>query len=341
MSPNPQVGAVIVKENKVIATGYHRKFGAPHAEADALKKLKKHESKDATCVVTLEPCCFYGKTPPCTELLIKMGIRRVVIGMPDPNPLVSGGGISRLKEAGIDVFVGVLEKECLELNKAFVKYMKKKLPYVTIKIAQTLDGKIALENGASKWISSEISRNRVQRLRREHDAVLVGIGTILTDNPYLTLRKGKNKVLKRIILDTHLRIPLNSRVLSCPDPQNTLILCGEHNKPEKTAALQSKQVQVFTVKKNQQGHIHLQTALGLLGKSGITSLLVEGGSTIATSFLIDRLADRLLVFIAPKLFGNGLTPFQDLGLTRVDDAMQFRTFAWKKSGPDILFEGRF
>lgn len=341
VSPNPMVGAVIVKDQSILSTGYHEKYGSAHAEPNALGKLSRDETFGATCYVNLEPCCHTGKTPPCTEQLIDAGISRVVIGMKDPNPLVAGNGIQRLKDAGIKVESGILREECLELNKAFVKYISEKRPYVTIKMAQTLDGKIALENGQSKWISSEKSRNWVQRLRQEHDGILVGIETVLNDNPRLTRRKGKKTGLKRVVLDSSLRIPLESQILSDDEVHNTVIVCTDRTDQKKIDLLREKNIKVIVVKPDARNKVDLKQMLNKLAEDGMASLLVEGGSEVATSFLKKRLADRLLLFIAPKLFGNGLPAVRDLGVSEMDQVMNFFSSKWTKSGPDIVFDGRF
>ena len=232
VSPNPLVGSLIVKNEQILSEGYHAYFGGPHAEVDALSKLSMQERRDATLYVNLEPCCHYGKTPPCTEMILQSKLRKIVIGTADPNPLVKGRGIEILKKSGIEVVTDVLNDRCERLNAPYFKYMQEKKPYITMKIAQTVDGKIATDQYHSRWITNESSRRAVHRLRRESDAILVCAGTVIHDNPDLTLRMVRGKNPKRIILDRSLDMPLESRVLQHPDTQNTIVVTTKEADPE-------------------------------------------------------------------------------------------------------------
>jgi diaminohydroxyphosphoribosylaminopyrimidine deaminase / 5-amino-6-(5-phosphoribosylamino)uracil reductase len=340
ISPNPRVGAVIVKNGKVIGQGFHAKFGGPHAEASALSGLNPDELKGATFYVNLEPCCHFGKTPPCTEAIIRSGIGRVVVGMQDPNPLVAGKGIKSLRKAGIDVTLGVLESECGRFNEAFAKWITKHRPFITLKIAQTLDGKIALQNGRSKWITGESSRRKVQHLRAEHDAVLVGIGTVLADDPELTVRSGQRIRPKRIVLDTQLRIPDHAKVIHQPDPERTILVAGPGAPPSRRSWIRSLGATVWTVENDSEGRIHIDAFMKKAGEEGLTSILVEGGKAVFSGFLKSGMADRLVCFTAPRLFGDGFSSFSDLGVDTPSDAIGFEDAVWKRCGQDMMFEGK-
>lgn len=340
VSPNPRVGAVIVKNGTILAEGFHAVYGGAHAEINALSKLKSDHARGSTLYINLEPCCHYGKTPPCSDALVRSGIRRVIIGMKDPNPLVAGGGIRKLKRSGIDVRTGILEQECFRLNEPFFKYVTQKKPFVTLKIAQTLDGKIATRSGQSKWITSEVSRKKVLQLRRESDAVLVGIQTVLVDNPLLTLRSVKGVQPKRIVLDSRLRIPLDSNLMRSNEPPKTIVATVEDAPADKIHAVRKTGAEVWIIKKNQEGRIDLNSLLKKAAETGITSILVEGGREVFTSFLKSGLADAIVVFTAPKVFGKGMDPFGDLGILEPADALQFRTVKWSRIGEDMMFEGR-
>lgn len=338
VSPNPRVGAVIVENDHILSTGYHAAYGKVHAEVDAISKLPK-EALEGSCIyVNLEPCSHYGKTPPCVNAIIESGISRVVVGMQDPNPLVSGNGIRKLIDCGIEVKQHVLEEDCIRINQGFIKFIQTKQPFVTIKIAQTLDGFIATENGLSKWITSEKARSHVQKIRHESDAILVGVQTIVADDPSLTIRNKKHSGLKRFILDSTLRIPEHAKLLSHPDPENTYIVTTEKADQKAVEKLEAKGVHIWKIGRRE---ISLLDLMKRMGEIGVASLLVEGGAQVFTSFIKENLADRVMIFYAPKLFGTGIPSFLDLGVRQPDKAFRFKQCSWKKIGDEMMFEGQF
>jgi diaminohydroxyphosphoribosylaminopyrimidine deaminase/5-amino-6-(5-phosphoribosylamino)uracil reductase len=305
VSPNPMVGAVLVHGGKVVGQGYHRRFGGPHAEVEAIRTARR-SVRGSTLYVNLEPCSYFGKTPPCTDLLIRSGIRRVVVGRKDPNPRVSGRGIRQLRQAGIDVSVGVLEEECRRLNECFEKFITTGRPFITVKIAQTLDGRIA--GGSSRWITAAGSRVIVHALRAEYDAVLVGARTAVLDDPELTVRMVRGRNPLRIILDGSLSVPAGARVFRTTRDRRTLLITSARASkanPRKIRGLLERGVEVLEVHSTRKGMVSLAAAVQVLGAMGIASVLVEGGATVFTGFLQERLADKLIVFVAPKLYGRG------------------------------------
>jgi len=312
-SPNPMVGAVIVKDNKIIAEGYHQQAGKDHAEIVALKKCSSSSSKKATLYINLEPCCHHGKTPPCVDSIIASGISKVMIATKDPNPLVSGRGIAALKKAGISVKVGVLQQEAEELNKIFFKYIATGKPYIYLKAALTLDGKIATRTAESKWISGEDARALVHQKRKEVDAILVGKHTLLHDDPHLTARVGRSTSFpKRIILGTEKDVPKNLHIF--------------HQKGEN----------IFRSGKD------LTKILDDLGKQEITSILVEGGSSVFSQFIKQGLVDEYLFFIAPKLLGDeqAIPFFQGQNTTSLKEATKLRFISTEMAGKDVLITAR-
>ncbi|MGG0285553.1 bifunctional diaminohydroxyphosphoribosylaminopyrimidine deaminase/5-amino-6-(5-phosphoribosylamino)uracil reductase RibD [Peribacillus butanolivorans] len=335
-NPNPVVGAVIVKDGVIAGTGIHRKAGEPHAEVHAFKMAGDY-AKDATLYVTLEPCSHYGKTPPCANLVKESGVRRVVVATQDPNPEVAGRGISILRDAGIEVEVGVLEKEAQRLNERFIHNMITNRPFVISKYAMTLDGKLATHTGHSKWITGEESRHSVHLLRDEVDAILIGIGTVLADNPSLTTRLpeggGKNPI--RIILDSELRVPLDANVVQISDAK-TVIVTQENASVDKIAALSEKGIEFIIVPKTDAG-LDLRILMEELYKKGITDVLLEGGSEVNASFLRAGLIDKYLIYVAPKLLGgrNSLTPFSGINVDTMDEAMDVSISSVDMSGEDI------
>ncbi|MGJ7921530.1 bifunctional diaminohydroxyphosphoribosylaminopyrimidine deaminase/5-amino-6-(5-phosphoribosylamino)uracil reductase RibD [Neobacillus sp. LXY-4] len=334
-NPNPLVGAVIVKNGMIVGSGLHRKAGEPHAEVHAFRMAGDH-AKDATLYVTLEPCSHYGKTPPCAELVKNSGVKKVVIAMQDPNPLVAGRGINILQEAGIDVIVGVMEQEAHRLNERFIHNMLTNTPFVVSKVAMTLDGKIAAANGHSQWITSSEARESVHHLRNEVDAIMVGIGTVLADNPQLTTRLpegGKNPV--RVILDTHLRLPLDAQVTETSEAQ-TWIITGDGVDQNKLALFKEKGVEVITVPVTNAG-LDLQHALKILFEKGITDILLEGGSELNGAFLKKSLINKYLIYIAPKLLGgrNSLTPFAGKDAESMNEALNVEIHAIEHYGRDL------
>lgn len=315
VSPNPLVGCMIFKNGKTIGKGFHKKSGSPHAEVNAINNAisKGYSVKGADLYVTLEPCNHFGKTPPCTDLIIKSGIKNVYIGMKDPNPLVNGKGISKMQNAGIKVIKDIKEKECIELNKIFVKNTEKKLPYVSLKIAQSIDGKIALNNFSSKWITGSEAREFVQQLRYNNDAILVGANTIKKDNPELTYRGKKKKELKRIILTNESsKISENITVFSDKYSLNTYLINSEISK---------------------SGY---RKILSELYNMGITSVLVEGGAFVFSKFLEFNLFDDIYILMAPKIIGKGISSFANFEITNLNKSKNLRLIYTKKIGDDIL-----
>ncbi len=338
-SPNPAVGAVIVKDGKVLSRGFHRKAGLPHAEVEALNKLGG-TAKGCTMYVTLEPCNHFGKTPPCTEAILKSGITRVVVGMRDPNPGVRGGGIDFLKEKGLKVDVGVLARECERLNEAFIKFVSKGQPFVIVKSALTMDGWTGTRTGHSKWITNEASRRFVHRLREQVDAVLVGVGTVLADNPSLTVRLNKKgtKQPLRVVVDTNLRTPIDAKVFDQSSGANTMVVVKEGmDNSEKALSVKARGVMVRSCQVR-QGKIHILSLLKMLGGMSITSVLVEGGSGIVGSFLRDKLVDKFFIFKAPKIFGgdDGIPMSKGKGPEYMDGCLFLKDINIRRFGDDIL-----
>lgn len=332
-SPNPMVGAVVVKDGNIVGMGAHLRAGEEHAEVYALH-MAGEKAKGATVYVTLEPCSHFGKTPPCCELLIKKGVKRVVIATLDCNPLVSGNGKRKLEEAGIEVTTGVLEAEAILLNRYFFHYMKTKRPFVTIKTAMSLDGKTATVTGESKWITGEESRADVHQYRHTHDAILVGVNTVIADNPHLTTRipnGGQNPI--RVILDTHLRTPPSSHVIT-DGLAPTWIFVGNGVDKKKIASYESENIAIFQMKTKQ---IEIQDVLHLLGEKQILSLFVEGGQTVHASFLQTKYFNEIVTYISPKLIGgkNAPTLFGGNGFSTLQDALSLEIQEMKQIGDDI------
>jgi len=337
-SPNPMVGAVLIKNGKVVGEGYHVKAGEAHAEILALKQAGE-KARGASLYLNLEPCIHFGKTPPCAPQIIKAGVKRVVVGMLDPNPLVKGKGIDRLRRAGLDVKVGVLEKECQRFNEAFSKYILKKEPFVILKVAATLDGKMATRDGNSKWISGEASRRFVHRLRNQVDGIVVGIGTILKDDPLLTVRIKGGRDPYRIILDSRLRIPEKSKVVEF-SPRKTIIATTELAPQDKVQRLEEKGIRILILNSKQK-RVNLKSCLSLLGEMEMMSLMVEGGSQVNGSFLDEGLIDKILLFISPKLIGDSRAKgiFSGKGVTNLQRALFLNELKVRKIGGDILVVG--
>ena len=336
VNPNPLVGSIIVKNRKVIGKGYHKCFGREHAEIVALQQAGDKAS-GATLYVNLEPCCHHGKTPPCTDAIIKAGIKRVVIGMVDPNPLVNQQGIKILRENGIEVESGIEEQACEQLNCAFIKYIQTGLPYVTLKIAQSLDGRIATSTGHSQWITSEPARKEAHRLRAENDVILVGIGTVLADDPQLTVRmvKGSNPV--RIILDSSLRIPLDCQMLNDEFVNITIVVTTNEN-IHKIKKIENRGAHVWLMEKDNNGQVFLPGLLKKIGRAKKSAVMVEGGAEIFTSFLKEKLVDRIVYALAPKILGSGKEAIGDLGISLVDDGVHLKNIKIKKVGVDLLLD---
>jgi diaminohydroxyphosphoribosylaminopyrimidine deaminase/5-amino-6-(5-phosphoribosylamino)uracil reductase len=339
VSPNPLVGAVIVKGGRVIARGYHKVFGGDHAEVDALKNAVE-DVRGSTLYVTLEPCRHFGKTPPCVDAIIKAKIARVVVSMLDPFPEMRGKSIELLNEHGIKTAIGVMEADCRALNEVYLKWVTAGLPYVTVKWAQTLDGKIATAQGRSRWISSPESLKLAHKLRATHDAILVGVNTVLKDNPELTTRlvKGRNPV--RVILDSTLRIPLDSKVLADQSAARTLVAAAPAAPPENLAALKKMGIEVLTIPPDSSSRVDLKALLKILARRQISSVLVEGGAEVITSFLRLGLADKIICIIAPRLMGAGTAPLADLNINDVSQTLKLSFTKVYRSGEDIVLEGR-
>lgn len=341
-SPNPVVGAVITRNGKIIASGYHKRAGDNHAEIEALGKIGYGATGGDTLYVTLEPCNHYGKTPPCTEAILKSGIKRVIVGMRDPNPNVSGGGCEFLAQKGVEVRTGVLESECIRLNEHFLKFVSTGRPFVIAKSALTMDGWTATSTGHSRWITNERSRRFVHRLRDRVDGVMVGVGTVLSDDPLLTTRlknhKGKNPI--RIIVDTHLRISDNSRVLINDSSSKTMIVVGDDVPQERLKSFQRHRVSIV-ICPTKGGRVNLAVLMDILGEMSITSFMVEGGSTLMGSMIRERLIDKFYIFKAPKILGgnDGIPMALGSGPKRIDECLSLTDLKIKRFGEDILLVG--
>ncbi len=339
VSPNPLVGAVIVREGRIIAEGYHHRYGERHAEIDALANATEPVA-GATFYVTLEPCSHQGKTPPCVEALIASRPTRVVVGSIDPNPLVSGRGIAALRRHGIETTTGVLAEACQRQNEVFFKYIRTGLPYVTLKFALTLDGRIASAAGDSRWISSPASLRFAHRLRRSHDAILVGAGTVLQDDPELTCRLVRGKNPLRIVVDSHLRTPPEARLFD-QRRARTIVAATAAAPRSRRSLFAGRGIEVLELGTDDTGRVALPELLNLLGRREIGSLLVEGGAGIATSLLRGGLADRLVAVVAPKIVGAGIDAVGDLGIRRMQQALQLRFARILRSGDDLVLDARF
>jgi diaminohydroxyphosphoribosylaminopyrimidine deaminase/5-amino-6-(5-phosphoribosylamino)uracil reductase len=339
VSPNPMVGAVIVKNGRIVAQGYHHYFGGDHAEVDAFKNAKESVA-GAALYVTLEPCAHYGKTPPCVNAVIEHKIGRVVIGMRDPDKRVSGKSIALLKEKGIAVEVGVLEDECRALNESFIKHRTTGLPYITLKWAQSLDGKIATSTGSSTWITSPASLKLAHKLRSTHDAILVGAGTIVKDNPELTTRLVKGRNPLRVVLDSNLRIPADVKVFKNLAKAPTVLATTAWDAKEKLDERRALGLEVLIVPPDSNGRVDLEALLKTLGERDISSLLVEGGAETITSFLRLGLEDRVIAIIAPKIIGKGTEAVGELNVTDMSQVLKLNFLKVYRSGADTVIEAR-
>lgn len=338
--PNPMVGALVVKEGAIVGEGYHQKAGEDHAEVIALKSAGE-KARGATLYVTLEPCCHVGKTGPCTEAIVRAGIRKVIVGMNDPNPLVNGKGIRELKRLGAEVESAICEKECQDLNEFFIFWIKQRTPFVILKTASTLDGKIATAKGDSKWITSETSRGFVDNLRRKVDAILVGVGTVLADNPQLTLSDQKRPNPLRVVVDSRLRIPLRAKILKVDETCKTMLVTTRKSPPKKRRLLERKGVEVVVVP-DKRGKVSLVSLLKVLGKQGILSVLVEGGAQVNASFLKEKLAHKIYYFIAPRILGDdAIGAYSEMGFRALDQAVKVRNIQVQNVGSDLLVQGYF
>ena len=337
-SPNPMVGAVIVKGTRVVATGWHQHCGADHAEIVALKKAGAR-SRGAKLYVTLEPCFHYGRTPPCVDKVIASGIREVVIGMVDPNPLTRGKSIAKLRRAGIKVKMGILRPQAGQLNEVFVKYIRSKMPFVAAKCAQTLDGKIATAAGESQWITSSKTRDYARRVRDEFDAILVGVNTVLRDDPRLNGAK-QTKRLKKIILDSSLKTPLKARLFKGVRPADCIIAVTRKASSAKIKQFQNKGTRVI-ICPVKDGHVDLKWLLKALAKEEITSILMEGGAHVIGSALNGKLVDKLYIYVAPKIIGDqdALSSVVGVDTVSIGRAIRLKDLTSRNIGQDILLTG--
>lgn len=341
-SPNPLVGAVIVKDGKVLGEGYHRQAGTPHAEIHALNDAGAQDIEGATMYVTLEPCSHYGRTPPCADALVRAGLGRVVIATLDSNPLVAGKGRKILEEAGIKTAVGLLEEQALQLNEVFFKYIQTGKPFVSLKVAMTLDGKIASFSGDSRWITGEAARNYVHQLRNSHDAIMVGIGTVLADDPQLNTRLDtedqRNPV--RIIIDGQLDIPLESKIVKTAGEQRTMVFTSSNHDKGKAGVLKAWGLEIVEIGE-ETSCLPLESIMGKLGKIGICSLLLEGGAQINAYMLKHNLVDKVYWFIAPKIIGgkNAPSPVAGHGIEYMNQAIKLNKVEIKSFADDLCMVG--
>lgn len=340
-SPNPLVGAVLVKRGKIIGSGYHKKAGLPHAEIEALNDARKkgHNISGSTLYMNLEPCCHYGRTPPCTNAIIENKVAKVFVGVSDPNPKVSGKGIKILRRANIEVNLGLLKKESEELNKVFFKYIKENMPYVVLKLASTLDGKIATKSGDSKWIGSEKQREIAHQLRNKMDSVLVGVNTILKDDPSLNVRIKKRFISQPmpVILDSRLRTPLSSNIFKVHE--SCIIVASEESGNKKRKLLEQRGAKVIYSDPDKSGNLSLKRILRELSKMDITSVLIEGGSKVASSALNEGVVDKIVLFYSPKIVGgDGLSMVSSLGIKKMNKALNIKDINMKKFGNELMIE---
>lgn len=338
VNPNPLVGAVIVKDGEIIGEGYHECYGEAHAERNAVKNAIK-PVEGSTIYVTLEPCAHYGKTPPCVDLIIEKKFKKVVIGMLDPNEKVAGKSIEKLKKHGIDVVVGVKEEECKNMNEIFIKYITSKVPFVVLKSGMSLDGKIATYSGESKWITSKESREDSQSLRNRLNSIMVGVNTVIADDPELTCRVNNEKKLIRIIVDTNLRIPLDSKVVKNIDKLTIVATTLKANEGKKQT-LRDLGVKVIEVSEK-NNKVNLKELVKKLGQEGIDSILIEGGGTLNFSALEENIVDKVIFYIAPKILGgeNSKSCIAGIGFSKLDNAVNLKDMSYRKIGEDLVVEG--
>ncbi len=336
-SPNPMVGAVIVKDGQIIGQGWHEKYGGLHAERNALASCTQSLA-GATMYVTLEPCCHYGKQPPCVDAILQSGIRRVVTGSADPNPLVAGKGISGLRAHGVEVTEHVLQQECDALNQVFFHYIATGRPFVSMKYAMTMDGKIATYTGASKWVTGDIARNHLQYQRHRFRGIMVGVGTILADDPLLTCRMSNGRNPVRIICDTHLRTPLQAQIIATAKQTQTIIAtcCTDEKRQEK---YRQAGCRIFCVNE-EKGHVDLKQLMEQLGQEQIDSVLLEGGGTLNWAALESGIVQQVQAYIAPKLFGgkDAKTPVEGIGVPSPERAFFLKNSRMEQLGKDFLIE---
>lgn len=339
-SPNPLVGAVIVKDNRVVGCGWHRKSGTPHAEVHALNQAGEL-AQGADVYVTLEPCAHYGKTPPCSKALVEAKVKNVYGGLLDVNPKVVGKGFKILEDAGIHVEYGFLQDELRKQNEVFFKWIEHKKPFIVLKAAMTLDGKIATATGQSKWITNETSRAYGYKLRDIYDGIMVGINTVIEDNPMLTARVdgGKNPI--RIVVDSSLKIDINANVVQDKSAK-TIVATTDKADKDKILKLQAQDVDVIVVDKDENDKVDIEKLLDILGQQNICSILVEGGATLSGSFVAKKLVDKVYFFIAPKIVGGkeAKTPVAGIGILNLQEALALKDIQIEKLEEDILIIGR-
>jgi diaminohydroxyphosphoribosylaminopyrimidine deaminase/5-amino-6-(5-phosphoribosylamino)uracil reductase len=335
-SPNPLVGSVVVKDGRVLATGYHRRAGLPHAEVVALSKLGGR-APGATLYVNLEPCNHHGRTAPCTDLLLGAGLLRVVVGMIDPNPLVNGKGVERLRRAGVEVETGVLEAECRRLNEGFVSVMERGRPFVTLKLAASADGRIATRTGESAWLTGEPARAWVHRQRSVNDAVLVGAKTARRDDPLLTVRQARGRDPLRVVVDSRARLPLRARMLREGDSKVIVATTAAAPGP-RVRALERAGAEVWRLPAR-RGRVDLAALLRALAARGVLTVFCEGGATLAGALIEAGLADRLCLFYAPKILVGGVPILSGRGVARLERAWRLAEVRWRAIGDDWLLEG--
>jgi len=338
VSPNPMVGCVIVKDGRVIASAYHKSFGGPHAEAIALKKAGKR-SDGATLYVTLEPCSYFGKTPACTDAIMASGIREVIAAMADPNPANDGRGFRILRKSGIEVAFGILRKEAETLNKHLIDAMKRRRPFVTLKLAQSIDGKIATRTGDSKWISSDASRAMVQKIRSRNDAIMVGINTVIKDDPLLSIRASRRQPVK-IVVDSMLKTSANARILNRKiSPGRVIIAATGRASKAKEKLLSARGAEILRLGAR-GGRVDLRSLMKTLACMGMANVLVEGGGELAGSLFKDRLVDKALFFVGPILVGGRDAPTSvgGSGIERIKDAVRLKDIKLKRIKEDLLVE---
>ncbi len=337
-SPNPLVGAVVVRDDQVVGKGFHPKAGEPHAERIALERAGS-QARGGTLYVTLEPCNHYGRTPPCTEAVLASGVRRVVIGQTDPNPEVAGGGAQRLREAGIQVEIGVLEARCRRLNEAFNFFVTRKRPFIALKLAATLDGKTATKTGDSRWITNERSRNFVHRLRGGMDSIMVGMGTVRADDPQLTCRWKNGRDPLRVVVDGSLSLTPDRKIFNPDSEAGLLVFTGVAADPEKAAVLEASGAEVVRVE-IENGFVDLKAVFSTLAERRILSVLIEGGGTLAASALRAGLVDRLYFFYAPKIIGGNGAPgmIGDLGIETMAECLRIKDTRLRRFGEDFMVE---
>ncbi len=337
-SPNPMVGALLVKNNRVIARGYHKKAGGPHAEVEAIEQAGAN-ARGCTLYVTLEPCAHYGRTAPCVDKILASGIRRVVVGMVDPNPLNNGRGIDILKAGAVEVRVGFLEGRLRKMNEAFIKYITKKMPFVTVKVGQSLDGKIASRSGDSKWITSDKAREFAHALRSGYDACMVGVNTIIRDDPFLTAGL-RREPLTRIIVDSKLSTPADAKLFQRPGEVIIATLHSAAGQETENRNLLSRRARIVEVKEN-NGQVNLHDLLKHLARMEIANVLVEGGGSLIGSLFDSGLVDKVLFFIAPKIIGgkDSISSVMGRGISAIDRAVRLTDVGMNRIGEDYLFSG--